>query len=271
MVAQKNALGSLVKAQVFPRGVGIILGHEMTLNPFVLTEVYRKLLPLPLSIRVAILRQPEVRAAILSGQAATDPSLPLAALVGDFERMFPLTDPLDYEPSPETSIAARAHRLGVAPDALAYDMLLEQDGRAAIYLIVANYDEMNLEEVRQMMLDENTMLGPGPFPEAGSVARSKEDCYPRLVMAPRAAGRTEFLGLMRKGELGRRISSFSPTLGERRPRSLPTNPANHEPAADEVRESILRGSAIPVSLTPVENEQADALESQAPAAAEYML
>ena len=161
-VAELNRLhGTNVKAQIFARGVGFILGHHLTLNPFSLTETYKSLGALEPEERLAALRDPAIKARILSEPAAADPRLPLAVLVRDFTRMFPLGDPPDYEPAPETSIATAAARLGIPPEALAYDLLLEKDGRNCLYLIVNNYADMSLEGAREIMLRDDTILGLG--------------------------------------------------------------------------------------------------------------
>ena len=71
--------------------------------------------------RLAKLRDPAVRAAIL---AETPPVLghPIAdRLAVEFDNMYPLEDDPSYEPRAEDSIAAQAARLGVSPAELAYD------------------------------------------------------------------------------------------------------------------------------------------------------
>jgi N-acyl-D-aspartate/D-glutamate deacylase len=75
--------------------------------------------------------------------------------------MFPLGDPPDYEPAPENSVAARAAGAGRSPDEVAYELLMERDGRAVLYLPVTNYAAGNLDVVREMIAHPNTLLGLG--------------------------------------------------------------------------------------------------------------
>jgi N-acyl-D-aspartate/D-glutamate deacylase len=75
--------------------------------------------------------------------------------------MFRLGDPPDYEPRPEDSLAAEAARRGTGPDALAYDLMLERDGRAMLYLAMANYVDGGLDAVLAMMRHPHTVPGLG--------------------------------------------------------------------------------------------------------------
>ena len=61
---------------------------------------------------------------------ATRPRRAARRRLVDYARIFPLGDLPDYEPTPETSIAALAAARGVDPAELALDLLLEDDGRA---------------------------------------------------------------------------------------------------------------------------------------------
>jgi len=160
-VAEANAQGLPIKAQVIGRAIGLVLGHELTFNPFCSTETYRALAHLPLDRRLAELRRPEVRARVLAEPIDRDPGNVLGLLMRDFERMFQLGDPPNYEPTPESSLAAEARRRGVSPEALAYDLLLERDGRNTLYLAVTNYALGSLETCLAMMRHEGSLLGLG--------------------------------------------------------------------------------------------------------------
>ena len=160
-VAAANAEGVSIKAQVLGRAIGVILGHELTLNPFCTTETYKEFAPLPLSTRLQRLSQPEIRARILAETTAPNPAIALSRLVRNFGSMFILGDPPDYEQPFEQSIAARAARLGVTPEALAYDLLLERDGRNTLYVTLCNYARGNLETSLAMMQHPSTVLGLG--------------------------------------------------------------------------------------------------------------
>ena len=172
--------GTRVKAQVFARGVGFILGYHLTLNPFSLTDSFKPLVKLSFEERLAKLRDPAIKARILAEPPAADPKLPLAVMVRDFSRMFHLGDPPNYEPAPQTSIAAEAARLGVSPEELAYDLLLEDEGRNCLYLIVNNYATMSLDGARELMLRDETILGLG---DAGAhCATICDGAYPTFLL-----------------------------------------------------------------------------------------
>lgn len=160
-VAQANAAGLPIKGQVLGRAIGLLFGHELTLNPFYSTETYRALAHLPLERRVAQLRLPEVRARMIAEPVDPDPANVLGRLVRDFEHMFLLGDPPDYEPSPEESIAAQARRRDVSPEALAYDLMLERDGRNLLYYAIANYANGSLDTCLSMMQHSGAVLGLG--------------------------------------------------------------------------------------------------------------
>jgi N-acyl-D-aspartate/D-glutamate deacylase len=157
MIAEANRAGLPIKAQVASRAIGLLLGLEATLHPFSSHPSFRELAALPLGEKVARLRDPALKRRLL----AEKPAPALAALVWQFERLFVLGDPPDYEPPPEQSVAAEAARLGVAPEERAYERLLEQDGRALLYRPFLNYSAFSLDAVREMLLNEFTVPGLG--------------------------------------------------------------------------------------------------------------
>ena len=159
IVHRANADGQSIRPQVFPRPIGIVIGHGLSANPFMDRPSYKRL-PHDLPARMAALRDPDMRRRIL-GEASDGGMTPLQAMSNDFDRMFLLGDPPDYEPKPDDSIAARARRMGITPHELAYDLLLEDDGHAMLYVAVGNYGQGTLDPIREMMLDRSTLLGLG--------------------------------------------------------------------------------------------------------------
>jgi len=156
-----NASGVTMKAQLMPRAIGLMLGHELTLNPFYSTPTYGELARLPFAERLRELRRPEVRARILAEPPAANPALVLGRMVRDFAHMFLLGDPPDYEQPLAQSIAARASRLGVSAEELAYDLMLEGDGRGKLYLAMANYADGTLDTVGTLLRHPDVLPGLG--------------------------------------------------------------------------------------------------------------
>jgi N-acyl-D-aspartate/D-glutamate deacylase len=153
--------GLPVKAQVLSRAIGVMLGHELTLNTFYTCPGYVMLAALPFEEKIRELRRPEVRARILAESADPDPTIVLGRLVREFEHMFILGDPPDYEQPFEQSIASRARRLGVAPEEMVYDLMLERGGRNNLYVTLCNYEHGSLESSRRMMQHAGAVLGLG--------------------------------------------------------------------------------------------------------------
>ena len=129
---------------------------ESTLHPFSTHRSYRPLAALSPKERVARMRDPKVRADILADSPAVRERDTLR-MVTMFDSFFPLGDPPDYEPTEDQSIGARARRLGISPQELAYDTMLERDGRQVLYVPRA-YKGYNLDPYREMLTKPNSIL-----------------------------------------------------------------------------------------------------------------
>ena len=158
LIADANAAGQQMTGMVLTRPTGIMLGFEISQNPFVECPSWAEVANLPFPARLAALRDPSLRARLL-GETPRDPEL--TRRLRRWDRIFPLGDPADYEPPADRSIGAEARRAGVDPAALAYDRLLENDGRTILYRPLSNYAHGTLDTVREMMAHPNTLIGLG--------------------------------------------------------------------------------------------------------------
>ena len=163
LIEKYNAVGNpqtAITAQMFPRPIGLVIGLELTGNPFVFYPSYQEIANLPLADRVAEMRKPEVRARILADKA-TDGGPPLLYLAQAWDWIFPLTEDPNYEPDPSTSIAARAKARGVSPMEEAYDRLLDDDGHAMLLVAMANFENSSLDTVGELIRRDDVVLGLG--------------------------------------------------------------------------------------------------------------
>ena len=159
MIEKANAAGGDVTAQLLPRPIGLIIGLQLTANPFVLYPSYREIAHLPLAERVAEMRKPAVRARILADKPGIGHPILYVAQMWDW--IFPLDDNPNYEPDPADSIGARARARGVNPMEEAYDRLLDDDGRAMLLVATSNLESNSLDTVGKLLHREDVMLGLG--------------------------------------------------------------------------------------------------------------
>jgi N-acyl-D-aspartate/D-glutamate deacylase len=159
-VEAANARGVPFLAQVAPRQIGVLFGFMTSRHPFVTCPSFRALGDLPVTGQVAALREPSRRAAILAEAGAADVDV-IGNLRIDYERIFALGDPPDYEPDPSRSIAARARAAGVSALALAYDEMLARDGTGLLLAPFANYNDGNLDCCGEMLAHPYAVPGLG--------------------------------------------------------------------------------------------------------------
>jgi N-acyl-D-amino-acid deacylase len=159
MIEKANAAGGDVTAQLLPRPIGLIIGLQLTANPFVLYPSYREIADLPLAERVAEMRKPEVRARILADKPGHGHPILYVAQMWDW--IFPLTDNPNYEPNPKDSIGARARAKGVNPMEEAYDRLLDDEGRAMLLVATSNLQNQSLDTVGELLHRDDVVLGLG--------------------------------------------------------------------------------------------------------------
>ena len=133
-----------------------------------------------------------------------------------FRTTFALGSPPDYEPGPERSLAGIAAATGRTPLSVAYDAMLEDDGRGLLYVPILNYSDGNLDPAREMLLHPRAAPGsadggahcgvicdavaahlhahpldPGPDPRRAAAARvggEEADPRHRPALRPRATG-----------------------------------------------------------------------------------
>lgn len=160
MVEKANADGGDVTGQIFPRPIGLVLGLDLSGNPFVMYPSYREIADLPLAERVAEMRKPEVRERILTDTPAAD-GHPLMFAAQAWDYMYPLGDPPNYEPAAEDSIGARARARNVSPLEEAYDRLLDDDGHAMLLVTLANFRDHSLDTVAELIQRDDVVLGLG--------------------------------------------------------------------------------------------------------------
>jgi N-acyl-D-amino-acid deacylase len=158
--ANKNSgAGPFFTAQLLPRPIGLVIGLELSANPFVLYPSYREIADLPLAERVAEMRKPDVRARILADKPGQ--GHPLLYLAQAWDWIFPLGDEPDYEPDRSNSIAARARARGVRPIEEAYDRLLDDDGHAMLLVTTSNFENYSLDTVGELLHRDDVVLGLG--------------------------------------------------------------------------------------------------------------
>ena len=146
--------------QVPPRATGILMGLTATLNPFRFHPAYMAIADLALEERVEIMSNDEFKEKLLNDNALSINPL-VDEIVNSYSKMFKLGEPANYEPDPEMSFESLANSSNMTAQEIAYDAMLEKDGRALIYHPLFNYQTGDLSLVEKMLKHPYTVSGLG--------------------------------------------------------------------------------------------------------------
>ena len=190
-IRSANAAGIAANGQVGCRPISVLLGLDVSVNPFGNHRAYRDIAHLPTPERARRLRNDEaLRSALVNDRPADafskwmDYALTRASELGKVP---------DYEPDPRDTVAARAAELGVSGWQLALDLLSEGDGGGLLLFPFENYTGGSLDVIREMLADQHTICGIG---DAGAhVGTICDASYPTYLLTHWARDRTRGEGL----------------------------------------------------------------------------
>jgi N-acyl-D-aspartate/D-glutamate deacylase len=151
--------GADVRAQVGVRPIGVLIGLNGSACPLNFTPTYRSMKGLALVERVAKLRTPEIREQVMAEYLAARPKGFPALIHSGFARMYPLTEPVDYEPTPDRSVAGLAAAQGRAAHEVLFDLLLDDGGNRLLYIPLMNYAHGSLDDVHEMITSPYSIFG----------------------------------------------------------------------------------------------------------------
>ncbi|MCX6532900.1 MAG: amidohydrolase family protein [Actinobacteria bacterium] len=163
MVVTANQTGAQLFPQVPSRPIGLASGLS-GYHAFQRRPTYMKLTHLSLAERAREMAKPEVKAAIMSeGDVPVDQPGSMANMYQLFQNaasfMYPLADPVDYEPDPSNMLGSRAASTGENVLSLLYDYMLEQNGAAMCALMGGANVHESQEVLRKMLIHPETVTG----------------------------------------------------------------------------------------------------------------
>jgi len=172
--------GKNVRPQFPGRNVGLMFGLESSLHPFIGHPSYKEISHLPLNERLSIMRDPAFKQKILNESPSFREDLQKAAkeqksnktkeeikaeaetgkkIISNYETQFILSDPPNYEPTREDSIAYLAELRSQSEEEVIYDELIKDDGKSLIYACFTPYEKYKLKFVESFYKLKSSVAG----------------------------------------------------------------------------------------------------------------
>jgi len=160
---QAQDAGHSVIPQVAGRPFGVLLGLS-TRHRFRELPSFAPLTDMPFADQAEAMGDRNLKARLIAESIAAVDELrktePLQAYVADaFERQFVLGDPVNYEPGPESSIAALAAAADTDAIAEYYERLRDSDGEALIMMPFLGYAHGTGDALYEMLTHPAAVLG----------------------------------------------------------------------------------------------------------------
>ncbi len=163
LTSRVNQDGANLRPQVSSRPIGLVSGLS-GYHAFLRRPTYMKLAVLPLAERARAMADPSIKAAILSeSDVPVDRPGSMATTYRLFQMaaafLYPLGDPVDYEPTPDRMLGAIAASRGDDVLSVLYDLLVSDEGRAMCALMGGADVHQRMEVLREMLVHTETVTG----------------------------------------------------------------------------------------------------------------
>ena len=145
-----------LRGQHSGRPVGLLMGWQSSVHPFIGFPEYRPYAALPFKERLEKLKDPAVRARITGGQNVDKLGDFARFITTSFHKMYPMGARENYEPAPEESVAAIAEREGKSPAEVAYDAMMLNDGEALLYFPLFGYSTNDFTAIEETLRHPQT-------------------------------------------------------------------------------------------------------------------
>jgi N-acyl-D-aspartate/D-glutamate deacylase len=142
-----------------PRAIGLLLGLQASQTPFSGCPTFKTLNALPFDEKVAKLRDPKIRAQILSEDPVKGSTFPLIHRMS-YAQMFHFVNK-NYLPQKENSVAAIAQSEGRSEPEVAYDLLTDDGGKNFLYMPITNYADYSLSTSEKLLGEKMAIMGLG--------------------------------------------------------------------------------------------------------------
>ena len=152
--AQEQGLD--IRGQVLSRPVGMIMGHTTSMNAFSSRPTLRSLAELSHAERMRRLADPAVKRQVLS-EDNINPHVFVTFFGKRFDNMYLMEEPINYLPSRDRSVAARAAIDQRDPEEWLYDYLLEDEGSRMVYIPAINFSP----HIPELLRHEHTVVALG--------------------------------------------------------------------------------------------------------------
>ena len=159
MTKQAQKDGAKIHTQVSMRPIGMVMGWQSSFHMFMGRPSYDAVAHLPFPQLLQQLRDPALRAAILSEKSTKNA---FEGTTMRYDLMFQLEQAdgsLDYEPKLSASLQERAKATGESEEAIVYDMMMANEGCGYVFVILVNYGDYNLDFVYELMNDPTVLVG----------------------------------------------------------------------------------------------------------------
>ena len=143
------------------RPAGVLYGWRASSQPFLFHKTWREGRDEPIEQRIARLRDPAVRAALLA-EVVDIPDERARFMLRSFDKMYRV-DPQkpDYEPAPNEHAAAIAQARGISALEVVYEWLMAENGEGIVYFPIFNYSYHDFSHLHQLLQHPSTMISLG--------------------------------------------------------------------------------------------------------------